>query len=169
MMKKIIFFLILVLAFLSFQKKASAYSPKAPNITGKVFNAISGYKNINLKKINKKIIIVNFWATWCPPCRAEIPELERFYKKNNKNVLIIGVNVNITKNGVKTFLKKYGVTYPVVHANMLEMESYGGINLIPQSFFINNYHHIVFHWQGEATKLLLNTVIKKMLSLQIKK
>jgi hypothetical protein len=52
---------------------------------------------------------------------------------------------------------------------MLEMESYGGINLIPQSFFINNYHHIVFHWQGEATKLLLNTVIKKMLSLQIKK
>jgi thiol-disulfide isomerase/thioredoxin len=143
-----------------------AYAPHAPNIKGIVFNPkLSGYKYINLNKIHKKVIIINFWATWCPPCRAEIPMLNSFYKKNNKNVLIIGVNVNVLKNGVKNFVDQFdnGLTYPIVHANILELQNYGGISEIPQSFFIM-HHRIVFHWTGELNKQLLKTITSKILS-----
>ena len=150
---------------LFFSGSAFAYTPHAPNIAGKVLNpALSGYKSINLRKIkNEKLIIVNFWATWCPPCRAEIPELNAFYNKNKKNVLIVGVNVNTTLSGVKSFLNNYdgGIDYPVVRANIIDIENYGGIAFIPQSFFIKN-DKIIFHWQGQLSSEMLREVKNKM-------
>ena len=162
--------IILFLAFFAFSQKSYAYTPKAPNVRGSVFNPkLSGYKYIDLNKIHKKVIILNFWATWCPPCRAELPMLNRFYKKNKKNVLIIGINVNVLKNGVKNFVEQFdgGLTYPVVHVNMLELQDYGGINEVPQSFFIM-HHKIVFHWTGELTGGLLNAVVQKILRFENK-
>ena len=152
-------------ALLLFSGSAFAYTPHAPNIAGNVLNpAISGYKSINLRKIkNKKLIIVNFWATWCPPCRAELSDLNIFYNENKKNVLIIGVNVNTTLGGVKSFLNNYdgGIDYPVVHANIIDVENYGGITFIPQSFFIKD-GKIIFHWQGPLSSEMLSEVKKKM-------
>ena len=154
--------------FLFQVNKSYAYTPHAPNIKGTVLNQkLSGYKKINLNKINKNIIIVNFWATWCPPCRAEIPMLNRFYKKNRKNVEIIGVNVNVTKNGVRNFTEQFngGITYPVVHANILDIENYGGLSEVPQTFFIM-HHRIVFHWTGQLTSGLLEAVTQKILHIE---
>jgi thiol-disulfide isomerase/thioredoxin len=165
MTKKFILFLI-SFALLISANTAFAYAPKAPNIKGTVFNPkVSGYKYINLHQIKgKKLIIVNFFATWCPPCRAEIPGLVSFYNKNKKNILIIGVDVNVTKNGVSNFVKTFdgGITYPVVHTNAMEIENYGGINFIPQSFLVNQYGKIIFHWQGPMTTQMLNVIKKKM-------
>ncbi|MHB1696616.1 MAG: TlpA family protein disulfide reductase [bacterium] len=162
--------IIFTLSFLAITQNTHAYTPKAPNIKGAVLNAkLSGYKYIDLNKINTNVIIVNFWATWCPPCRAEIPMLNRFYKNNRKNVTVIGVNVNVTKNGVRNFTEQFGggIAYPIIHANMLDIENYGGLGEVPQSFFIMN-HRIVFHWTGELTANLLNAVTQKMLSLEKK-
>ena len=150
---------------LLFSGTAFAYTPNAPNIHGSVLNySLSGYKHIDLRKIkNKKLIIINFWATWCPPCRAEIPEFNAFYNKNKKNILIIGVNVNTTLSGVKSFLNNYdgGIDYPVVHANIIDVENYGGITFIPQSFFIKN-DKIIFHWQGPLNNEMLSEIKNKM-------
>ena len=155
----------ILVAVLFFSGTAFAYTPHAPNIVGVVLNpSLSGFKSINLRKIkNKKLIIVNFWATWCPPCRAEIPKLNAFYNQNKKNVLIIGVNVNATLNGVKSFLNNYdgGIDYPVVRANIIDVENYGGITFIPQSFFIKN-GKIIFHWQGPLSNEMLNEIKSKM-------
>ena len=161
---------VLFLAFFAVSQKSYAYTPKAPNVRGTVFNPkLSGYKYIDLNKIHKKVIILNFWATWCPPCRAELPMLNRFYKKNKKNVLIIGINVNVLKNGVKNFVEQFdnGLTYPIVHANILELQNYGGISEVPQSFFIM-HHKIVFHWTGQLTSGLLNAVVQKILHFESK-
>ena len=162
--------IVLFLAFFALSQKSYAYTPKAPNIRGNVFNPkLSGYKYIDLNKIHKKVIVLNFWATWCPPCRAELPMLNRFYKRNKKNVLIIGINVNVLKNGVKNFVEQFddGLTYPIVHANILELQDYGGINEVPQSFFIM-HHKIVFHWTGQLTSGLLNAVVQKILRFENK-
>jgi thiol-disulfide isomerase/thioredoxin len=159
---KILWVLAVVLLF---SGSAFAYTPHAPNIHGNVLNnSLSGYKHINLRKIkNKKLIIVNFWATWCPPCRAEIGDLNAFYKNNKKNVLIIGLNVNTTLTGVKSFLQKFdgGIDYPVIHANIIDIENYGGITFIPQSFFIRN-GKIIFHWQGPLNNEMLSEIKNKM-------
>ena len=162
--------IVLFLAFFALSQKSYAYTPKAPNIRGNVFNPkLSGYKYIDLNKIHKKVIILNFWATWCPPCRAELPMLNRFYKRNKKNVLIIGINVNVLKNGVKNFVEQFddGLAYPIVHANILELQDYGGISEVPQSFFIM-HHKIVFHWTGQLTSGLLNAVVQKILHFENK-
>ncbi len=159
---------VLFFAFLAVSQKSYAYTPKAPNIRGAVFNPnLSGYKYIDLNKIHKKVIILNFWATWCPPCRAELPMLNRFYKQNKKNVLIVGVNVNVNGASVPEFIQKRDLVYPIVHANILELQNYGGINEVPQSFFIM-HHKIVFHWTGELTGGLLNAVVQKILRFEAK-
>ena len=171
--KNLKFAVLMVVFFLTFfavSQKSYAYTPKAPNVRGTVFNPkLSGYKYIDLNKIHKKVIILNFWATWCPPCRAELPMLNRFYKKNKKNVLIIGINVNVLKNGVKNFVEQFdnGLTYPIIHANILDLQNYGGISEVPQSFFIM-HHKIVFHWTGQLTSGLLNAVVQKILHFEAK-
>ena len=168
--KSVIFLVVLSFLTLILVKNSYAYTPHAPNIRGTVINRkLSGFKKINLDKIHKKVIIINFWATWCPPCRAELPMLNNFYKRNSKNVAIIGVNVNVTKNGVKGFLKQFdgGIFYPVVRANMLDIEDYGGISEVPQTFFIMR-HKVVFHWTGELTGNLLNAVVQKILHFEDK-
>ena len=155
--------IVLFLAFFALSQKSYAYTPKAPNIRGNVFNPkLSGYKYIDLNKIHKKVIILNFWATWCPPCRAELPELNKFYEQNDKNVLIIGVNVNVNGSSVPDFIKQRDLVYPIVHANIIEMENYGGINFIPQSFFINSKGRIIFHWQGPLNSQMLSEIKQKM-------
>ena len=154
-----------------FSAKAYAYAPKAPNIKGKVLNAsLSDYKKINLHYLSKKgykAIVVNFWATWCPPCRAELPLLNKDYGiYRNKGILFIGVNVNVTNAGVKSFVRSFELRYPVVHANYLEIMNYGGVNFIPQTFFINNRGRIIFHWQGALNGEILITVLNKIIAME---
>ncbi len=162
--KKAIYLTAVILSLFVFISGAFAYTPKAPDIRGRVLNSVSsGFKYINLHKITgKKLIIVNFWATWCPPCRAELFDLNKFYKQNEKNVLIIGVNVNVNGASVPEFIQKRDLVYPIVHANIIEMENYGGINYIPQSFFINPKGRIIFHWQGPLNSQMLNVIKQKM-------
>ena len=154
-----------------FAAKVYAYAPKAPNIKGKVLNAsLSGYKKINLRLLSKKgykAIVVNFWATWCPPCRAELPLLNKEYEiYKNKGILFIGVNVNVTNAGVKSFVRSFELRYPVVHANYLEIMNYRGVNFIPQTFFINNRGRIIFHWQGALNGEILITVLNKIIAME---
>ncbi|MCL4427480.1 MAG: redoxin domain-containing protein [Deltaproteobacteria bacterium] len=168
MRKTILAVLILIL---SCTGSAYAYAPKAPNIKGRVLNAnVFGYRGIDLNKLEKKgykAIVVNFWATWCPPCRAELPLLNKSYEVyGKKGILFIGVNVNVTKAGVKSFVKEFGLAYPVIHATYSEIMGYGGINFIPQTFFINNRGRIIFHWKGALNGEILNTVLNKILSME---
>lgn len=163
MLKKMLLSAALFFLFVTLPITAHAYTP---NITGMVINnKASGQNTVNLKKAissNKyKLIIVNFWATWCPPCRAEIPELERAYSRYKaKGLDIIGVNVNAVPYGVEGFLSDRNVTYPVVSATQGEVVDYGGISEIPQSFFIVK-GHIVLHWQGEVSRAMLDEVLRK--------
>ena len=150
----------LIFAIILLAKPAFAY-----NVSGKVLNPkTSGYKTISLKQFKGKVVIVNFWATWCPPCRAEIPMLEKSYTAyKSHNVVILGVNVNVTKAGVKTFIDEYDMTYPNIHATPTIMDSFGTIGEIPQSFFFNPAGKLVFHWTGELPGMVVQDVVNKIL------
>ncbi len=141
---------------------------KAPNFNLKVLNVLSsGYTNFSLEKYRGHVIIINFWATWCPPCRHETPMLEKFYKTETaKGVIVVGINVNDNLSGVRSFIKLYGVTYPVVYADSGVIDSYGGIDEIPQTFFISKSGKIMFHWVGEIFKRALYGITNKLLNLK---
>ncbi len=161
-MSKFIAILFLNLALIL--SAAGAYASGVPNIKGYVVNTDSGFKYVNLHKLEQKhsLILVNFFATWCPPCRAEIPLIERYYTKyKKKGFLIIGVAMNATPIGVKSFLNSRGVTYPVTHPTYNEVYNYGGVSNIPQSFFIYK-GNVVLKWQGELSRFLLDRVFYKI-------
>lgn len=107
----------------------------APSFT---VTALDG-KTISLESFKGKVVILNFWATWCPPCRSEIPEFVQFYRDyEKKGVMIIGIGVNDSDAALQEFSKTNRINYPVANDKGNRVSSsYGGIRSIPTTFVID--------------------------------
>lgn len=105
----------------------------------------------SLKDYQGKVVLLNFWATWCPPCRRELPDLVKIHKDlGDKGVEIIGVSVSeeppagtSVEDHVAGFARKNNLDYPLVIASEDLPVLYGGINAVPTSFIINAKGEIV--------------------------
>lgn len=140
----------------------------APDFNLPVLNpSASGFGNFSLGRHAGHIIVLNFWATWCPPCRHEIPMLIRFYNKyRSKGVILVGINVNEDVSGVRSFIGINHIDYPVVYATYSLITNYGGIDEIPQTFFISGNGKIMYHWVGEISKDALYGITSKLLEME---
>lgn len=99
------------------------------DVTGNSF-ALSDYTG--------KVKIINFWATWCPPCRMEIPDFQSLYEKySGGDFVMIGISLDDNSEIVKKFIDQYKVTYPIVMGNEEVANSYGGIRGIPTTFVVD--------------------------------
>ncbi|WP_163530770.1 TlpA disulfide reductase family protein [Halobacillus ihumii] len=96
-------------------------------------------ENVKLSDYRGKRVMVNFWATWCPPCRAEMPDMEKFYQ--NKDVVILAVNLTQTEGNlqeVKDFVNEYRLSFPVLLDNESKVAMNYEIRPIPTSFMIDS-------------------------------
>ncbi len=137
------------------------------SVTAPNFNlpTIAG-KHLKLSDYKGKVLIVDFWATWCPPCRRGIPdliELKRKYGQTGFDVIGISVDTD-TKADVSSFVQRMGINYPVVYAEGNVTERYGGIESIPTSFVIDKTGKIVSSYQGFNPISVYEDQIKKLLA-----
>ncbi|KAF0150557.1 MAG: alkyl hydroperoxide reductase [Ignavibacteria bacterium] len=123
-------------------------------------------KKLKFSSLKGKVVIVDFWATWCPPCRKGVPDLVELKKKyGKKGFEIVGISLDgpQTKGDVVPFIKEYGINYPVVYGNQAVTVSYGGVQSIPTAFIIDKQGKIVATYVGLKPIEVYEEHIKKLL------
>ena len=125
-------------------------------------------KPVTLAGYKDKVILLNFWATWCGPCRAEIPDLVELQNKYRDHLQIIGLVVDDDdRDAIKKFVAEFAINYPVALAtNDLRLQ-YGGIPALPTSFVLDAAGRIVQKHEGLRDPLLYETEIRALLGLPI--
>jgi thiol-disulfide isomerase/thioredoxin len=115
-----------------------------------------------------KVVLVNFWATWCPPCREEIPLLIELAEKYKNELLVIGISVDDDPpSEVRRFARMAGINYPIVMRSRELMAEYGGIPALPTSFLINKEGGVVQKHEGLFSPDLYETEIRALIGLQV--
>jgi len=122
----------------------------------------------SLSDYRGKVVILNFWATWCPPCRAEMPSMETLYQRyNNRELEMLTVNLRENAGTVRRFIQSNGYTFPVLLDADGRVGASYGVEAIPTSFIIDRQGKIIgrlvgaIHWDTPqvfaAFEALLNS------------
>ncbi len=133
--------------------------PKAPDFTLPTVNG----DTLSLSDLQGNVVILNFWATWCPPCRAEIPsfiELQKEY--GDQGLTIVGVALD-KPEAVVQFYKDNHMNYPVVFGTREVAAAYGGITGIPTTFILDRKGRIVKKFIGMRSKEVFREEILSLL------
>jgi len=137
--------------------------PKAPDFS---LNNPDG-SSYSLSDFRGKMLILNFWATWCPPCKKEIPDFIELYDKySDQGLVILGVSVD--QGGwliTKEFADKSSINYPVVMANRDIVYKYGSVQSIPTTFIIDPEGRIAGEFVGYRPKAVWEEQIRSILKL----
>ena len=110
-----------------------------------------------LSNLRGKVVLINFWATWCGPCRMEIPDfIELHDKYNDKGFEILGISLSDSKDALKNFGNAYKVNYPLLYGNNKQINEitnlYGGVPAVPWSFLVGVNGEIIDTFPGAILK-----------------
>jgi thiol-disulfide isomerase/thioredoxin len=146
---------------------------EGPHMLGKVapgftLATLDG-KNVSLSDYKGRPVLVNFWATWCGPCKVEMPWFEEFNKQYaSQGLVILGLadDVDAGKDAIAKVAKKTGVTYPILLTDGRIQEAYapGGMDYLPMSFYVDRNGVIVEETAGLGGKDEIEAHIKKTIA-----
>lgn len=137
-----------------------AAAPQAPEVRVKT---LAG-KTVELADYRGKLVMVNFWAPWCPPCRQEMPDLEAFHKEHDDTV-VLGLAVDYrSRENVANMADMMNLTYPVALADRSVTRKFGGFTGLPTTFYITPDGRIFGKHAGVLPPDLMEEYRRKVLA-----
>ena len=160
MFRKALVFSVLVMALLLGCTARNETSAAATDFKLQDLNG----KTVKLSDFKGKAVLVDFWATWCPPCREAIPGIEKLHKKySGKGLVVLGISLDEGDwDSVKAFATEHGITYPVLKGTE-EVASQFQVRTIPMLVIINKESKVVKRYLGVGDDNELEKDIKTVL------
>jgi len=124
---------------------------------------IFGKQTVALKSLRGELVVLNFWATWCAPCRQEIPALEQLEKAYPGRVAVIGASVFCSNSDTERFYRQYDLNYPVFYGSWDLMGKYGKLFAIPTTFIIDRQGKVVARVVGSRSLVEYETILEPLL------
>jgi cytochrome c biogenesis protein CcmG/thiol:disulfide interchange protein DsbE len=139
---------------------AAGKSPIAPDFS---LRRLNGEGQLRLRSLRGKAVVLNFWASWCVPCKQEAPLLETAAKRyRSAGLVVVGVDSQDFRSDARHFVRLYGLTYPIVHDDGTSTPTRYDVTGFPETWFIDRAGHVVGeHVRGPLTRerLLRNIAI----------
>ncbi len=134
---------------------------KAPNFK---LESIHGRDSLALNELleSGKIVILNFWSSWCIPCEEEVSHLNDFYRDFKEEVELVGINVWDQRSKALEFMEKHDVIFPVLYAKNSPITVDYGINGVPETVVVDQEGYIRFHFKGPITYGMLKQVLQRL-------
>ena len=127
-----------------------------------------GSGSLSLKELRGQLVFLNFWATWCPPCKEEMPSMERLYRRyKDRSFTIVAISIDSgASDGVVSFVRKLGLTFPIGLDPKLEVANRYTVRALPSTFLIDRTGNTVAvalgprEWDGDAARAVVELLLR---------
>jgi cytochrome c biogenesis protein CcmG, thiol:disulfide interchange protein DsbE len=161
--------LVLVLTLLvkrALPQAAAAFNLGSGSEPAPAFNLVSlDGDSVSLDSLRGQVVLVNFWASWCPPCRVEMPGFERVYRaRRDQGFVIVGIATDRhAEADIRAFVAEHDITYPILLATQQVIRDYGGVRALPESFLVDRDGRIRHRVVGYFAEPSLRAAVGRML------
>ena len=150
------------------EEKTAANMLTLTDTEGKNYKLVATENGIKFDGLENKVVLLDFFATWCPPCRAEMPHLVNLQNKYNGKIQILSILMEEDKSNSEaiSFAKEYNLNFPILNSkeNFLLSQALGGIRSLPTLVMYDKDGNYFTHYVGAAPEEMIEADIKKALA-----
>ena len=147
--------------------KGSAQIAVGDPVPDRVLPSLPGPGNGSIARYRGDWVLVNLWASWCLPCREEVPVLQRFYERNRRDgTTVLGINVQDNEGDALAFLRDHPTSYPQLRSVGDERSSAFGSIGVPENFLVDPQGHLALIWRAPVDEQFLDERVKPLIGKQ---
>jgi thiol-disulfide isomerase/thioredoxin len=164
----IIFISIFIWLFIYFSDSSTPYqeppsSNRAQSLEDLQISTLNS-NSVSFKDLKGKVVLINIWATWCGPCRIEIPELVSLKNELGSNIEIIGLSVDSSSKPVSSFISSLNINYPISMMSSSLDSYFGNVSVVPTTFIFDKQLTFQYKLKGYHNKQTLKDLIDPLIN-----